>query len=262
MKQLLACCVLAFLFSYCQPKKNTSETGEATQVSVLPDMHNAQNALDWAGIYKGTLPCADCEGIATTITLHDDLTFNLFRKYLQSEEETFAEDGTFSWNEEGNTIKLSTDGRQYFAGENILFHLDNEGRRITGELAERYTLQKANADKHAVTDTYWKLVTIGDEPIAALDGNKEAHFILVSEENSIRGFAGCNGFGGSYSIQDDNQITFFQLFSTKMACPNLDTEHKFMKALEATQGFKIDKDELWLIDSNQNPVAKFESSNQ
>ncbi len=39
--------------------------------------HNAQNSLDWAGIYQGTLPCADCGGIETELTLNADGTYAL-----------------------------------------------------------------------------------------------------------------------------------------------------------------------------------------
>ena len=31
--------------------------------------HNSRNALDWAGTYEGVLPCADCPGIQTRLSL-------------------------------------------------------------------------------------------------------------------------------------------------------------------------------------------------
>lgn len=268
MKQfstIITCCILAFLFCYCQPKQNTSKTGADIPVSTVPDMHNAQTSLDWAGTYKGIVPCADCEGIETTIILYEDLSYSISRRYLHKEERTFKEEGTFFWNEAGSTIQLSTDDGQYFVGENTLFHLDEEGNRITGDLAEHYMLKKVNGESltpSAITETYWKLVVIDGKPVATPDGGKEVYFTLFPEENSIRGFAGCNGFGGGYNMEGNNQIAFSQLFSTKMACPNLDTENEFMKALEATRSFKIENNALWLIDASQNPIAKFEASNK
>jgi len=41
----------------------------------------------------------------------------------------------------GSKITLS-DGSKYLVGENQLFMLDNEGNRISGELAEHYILKK------------------------------------------------------------------------------------------------------------------------
>lgn len=266
MKQFLSIatsCALAIMFTSCQPKPNSSATDAETQTSPLPDMHTAQNALDWAGTYKGTLPCADCEGITTTLSLYEDKTYHIVRKYDQEEPGIFEEKGTFSWNETGNTIQLSKDGSQYFVGENTLFHLDGEGNRITGELSDHYMLKKVNdAILTSITNQYWKLVALHGEAITTPEDNKEIHFTLLSEESSIRGFAGCNSFGGGYNIEGDHRITFSKLFSTKMACPRLDTENKFMKALEAAISFKVEGDELWLFDTNQDLLAQFEAVNQ
>lgn len=263
MKQLLSiatCCALAILLTSCQSKPNTNATDAEIQTSPLPDMHTAENALSWAGTYEGTLPCADCEGVATTISLYEDKTYHIAKKYLRKEASILEEKGTFSWNEAGSTIQLSTDGSQYFVGENTLFHLDSEGNRITGELSEHYMLKKVNdALSASITDKYWKLVALDDEPIIAPADSKEIHFTLLSEENSIRGFAGCNGFGGGYTLGSNDQIAFSQLISTKMACPNLDTENKFMKALEATLSFRTEGNELWLFDTNENLLAQFEA---
>lgn len=107
--------------------------------------HNAQNSLDWAGIYQGTLPCADCGGIETELTLNADGTYALTEKYLDKEGEPFASQGTFVWNEAGNIVTLQTGdqtGRQFMVGENTLSHLDMEGKVIEGELAEFYVLSK------------------------------------------------------------------------------------------------------------------------
>src|SRR5690606_6915109 len=258
-----ACCVMVFLFSHCQSKSSSSETGADTSASSFPDMHNAQNALDWGGTYKGTLPCADCIGIETTITIHDDLTYSLSRIYLQKENGAFEETGTFSWDQSGSTIKLSGDGGQYFVGENSLFLLNEEGNRITGELADHYILKKKSTvnQAYAITDIYWRLEMLDGQAIETPEGSREIHFTLTPEDSSIRGFAGCNGFGGGYIIESENRIMFSQLISTKMACSILDTENKFMKALEATRGFKIETDELWLLDSNNNLIAQFKASN-
>lgn len=253
---------VALLFSYCQPKSNANQASTEAQETTLPDMHNAYNALDWQGTYKGTLPCADCAGIETRITINNDLTYHISRKYLEENDATFEENGTFSWNEEGNTIKLS-EGGQYFVGENTLFHLDQEGNRVTGELANYYRLEKVSTDNilsPTITQTYWKLIELEGQPVQATAGNRESHIRLNSDENRVSGFAGCNGFGGSYKIEAD-QITFSQLFSTKMACPDLDTENKFMKVMEATRSFKIEKNLLLLFGSDKTPLAKFESTN-
>ncbi|KDO14724.1 hypothetical protein XV92_13155 [Vibrio metoecus] len=107
--------------------------------------HNAQNSLDWAGIYQGTLPCADCGGIETELTINSDGTYKLTEQYLDKEGEPFVSEGTFAWDETGSIVTLQSGdqtGRQYLVGENTLTHLDMHGQQIDGELAEFYVLSK------------------------------------------------------------------------------------------------------------------------
>ncbi|GGD94473.1 copper resistance protein NlpE [Planktosalinus lacus] len=47
-----------------------------TEMEQAPDISTSENSLDWHGTYQGILPCADCEGIQTEVTLHDNNTHN------------------------------------------------------------------------------------------------------------------------------------------------------------------------------------------
>lgn len=126
----------------------TTETQQtATQdTTPLPTADNSQTSLDWEGTYEGTLPCADCEGILTTLTLTGDHTYELSEKYMggKSDGKPTITKGKFEWNAHGSNITI-TDGtrkQHYKVGENQLFHLDSEGKIITGNLAENYILKK------------------------------------------------------------------------------------------------------------------------
>lgn len=113
--------------------------------TLLADDHNAQNSLDWAGSYKGTTPCADCEGIETEITLSDDATYTIKAKYLGKDSKVFQENGSFSWDKTGSIIVLNDvkdRPSKFFVGENTLTQLDVEGKKITGALADKYVLRK------------------------------------------------------------------------------------------------------------------------
>ncbi len=122
---------------------------QATPTVAVDTEHNAQNALDWAGTYKGTLPCASCEGIETTVVLNDDGTYEQTSVYLKDskpdEQNTFANKGKFTWNEAGNIVILdeAADNTQYFVAENRLEMRDQNGEAVTGALAEHYHLAKA-----------------------------------------------------------------------------------------------------------------------
>lgn len=108
------------------------------------DQHNANNSLDWDGVYFGTLPCADCEGIETKITLSNDGSYSVNQTYLGRVEGFFESRGQFSWNDSGNIITLENESgaNQYFVGENVLFKLDMNGQRVEGDLAAHYRLHK------------------------------------------------------------------------------------------------------------------------
>lgn len=135
------------LLSCNQTSKNQRTSNEKPTVvdSAIPDKLNSYNSLDVDGEYKGTLPCADCEGIETTIRLNPDKSYVKQIIYLGKDGKVFEEKGFYSWNSEGNTITLTgvkNAPNQYFAGENMLIQLDLEGNRITGNLSDKYVLRK------------------------------------------------------------------------------------------------------------------------
>jgi uncharacterized lipoprotein NlpE involved in copper resistance len=124
-------------FMGCSPKIKTDQA--------IPKGDNSMVSLDWDGTYSGTIPCADCQGIETSLTLNKDKTYLLKTKYLGKSDVVYEKTGTFTWNKEGSTIMLkgiSNAPNQYVVGENILFQLDMSGKRITGSLADSYNLRK------------------------------------------------------------------------------------------------------------------------
>lgn len=112
----------------------------------IPDTHTAAQSLDWAGTYTGTLPCADCEGILTSLTLNEDLTYLLKTRYQNKGEAPGIEKmGHFEWASDGKTILLQgldNTPNRYTVGENMIIQLDMEGKPITGDLATKYILLK------------------------------------------------------------------------------------------------------------------------
>lgn len=105
--------------------------------------HNARNALDWAGSYRGILPCADCEGIETTINLYADGQYCAQLVYLGKPGTPWLEHGAFTWGPEGNSVTLQgSEPSHYFVSENRLVRLAADGSRIQGPLAPKYELPR------------------------------------------------------------------------------------------------------------------------
>ena len=237
----------------------------ALENSITPAVGDtSQNALDWSGVYEGVLPCADCEGIKTTITLNQDLTFIKQVQYLGKNDQIFENKGTFQWNETGNRITLKgiTEApNQLIVGENMLILLDMKGDRISGKLADKYILTKTDTKAMKdvqITDRRWQLVEMMGKPVTKSENQREDIFIMFnSEENRVNGFAGCNNFMGSFEIQEGKRIRLTQMASTMMACENLDTELSFMGTLEQVDNYTVFDGILSLNKARMSPLLKF-----
>jgi hypothetical protein len=125
VKTTLTLCFMVALLGACMPRK---EDG-ATAMAKPADMHTSQNSLDWAGVYEGVLPCADCPGIKTRLTLARDGRYELATQYLERQAAPTTVRGQFTWLPGGNTIALDAQGSgQHFSvGEGRLVSLNRDG---------------------------------------------------------------------------------------------------------------------------------------
>lgn len=253
---ILSISLLSFFLLSCSSK--------VQKEIMIPDKHTSQNSLDWAGTYKGILPCADCEGIETTLRINSDSTFQLITKYLGKKSDSLETFGTFVWNNDGNTIVLdniSNAPNKYFVKENSLVQLDLEGNFISGNLADKYVLQKvAVLPVGKITDVTWRLVELQGKTISRFDKNKRPiQFRLNSKENRVNGFAGCNNFWGSFNLLDGNRISFSKMASTLMACPDIQIETELYRVLDRVDNYTIRDNFLFLNKAKMAPLAKFEA---
>jgi len=228
---------------------------------VIPDHHTSEISLDWDGTYTGMLPCADCEGIESTIRLNRDHTYVIERLYLGKSDEVFTKTGDFTWNEAGSTIILSniTDApNSYFVGENHIVQLDIEGKRITGELAQMYVLRKKMPESMSAPlyGTRWILTELrGNAVNEPRDTSKVAHFMLDPDDRRVYGNGGCNGFFGTVTTEENDRIRFSDIASTLMACENSDTEWAFFEVLEMTDSYHLQGNTLQLFRARMAPLA-------
>lgn len=219
--------------------------------------HASRNSLDWAGTYRGVLPCADCEGIETLVTLRTDGRYSSSARYLGKNDKPFTEEGTFQWDATGGVITLSgQEPVRYRVGENRLIRLAMDGSSITGTLADHYVLAK---EMGGITETYWKLVELNGQPVPALE--REPHLILKVEGSRVTGFGGCNSFTGSYTLDEKtSRISFGQLASTMRACPaGMDVEQALGKVLAIVDNYSLNGDHLTLNRARMAPLARFEA---
>jgi heat shock protein HslJ len=119
---------------------------------------------------------------------------------------------------------------------------------------------EANEVTHELVGTRWALVRLGSQPVTVREGAQEPFLALESAESRAVGHGGCNRFTGGYKLSD-RALSFEQMASTRMACPEMETESAFMKALEATTQWDIAGSHLDLFGADGAVVASFEARN-
>ena len=115
----------------------------AKKADVSADMHTAETSLNYYGVYKGTVPAADCPGIELTLTLKKDRTYTYHWAYIDRKDADFDETGTFTVKD--NLLTLTEKGGEvsYFkVQEGSLVMLNNEKQPATGALADAYVLKQ------------------------------------------------------------------------------------------------------------------------
>lgn len=232
-----------------------SGAGPTTRSSPTP-ADNSRTALDWPGVYRGVVPCADCEGIETIVTLSRDNTYTVRRRYMGKDDRYNQTGGTFTWQPDGNRILLKDDAETlYQVGENRLFQLDQSGNRITGNLAGNYELTKLT---DGLTERYWKLTELNGKPVPPPAGTpaREPHLILRVAENRLNGSGGCNTLLGSYELLPNNRIRFPRIATTQMACADMATEDAFLQALNTVDSYVLTGDTLVLNRARMAPLAR------
>lgn len=247
--------LLATCFAACNGAQNAVQQDEAQQALHVGD--NSQTSVDWAGVYQGVLPCADCPGISTVVYLNEDGTYNLQTQYLERSDSVHHESGTFEWNQAGGKITLLASGnRRFLVGENQIIHLDMEGNRIEGDLAPHYVLKKADVSP---LDIYWKLVEIEGSAVEESQTRREPYMRLLEEENRVEGTGGCNGFGGTFEFKEPGSLSFNGIFSTKMACPEMEIEYRLLAGLETVVSYTQNENILTLYTDEEDQFAVFEA---
>jgi heat shock protein HslJ/uncharacterized lipoprotein NlpE involved in copper resistance len=294
--------ILFFVLASCQ-KQNDKETSlnndSIVKSDSVPidnvDKHTAQNALDYLGVYKGVLPCADCEGIQTTITLNENFTYSIKTQYLGKGAKVFEQNGMYKWNDKVNMLVLGDSEnvpRYYFVGENMLTQLDMSGKKNTGDLADNYQLNKEISSLETITNseenptseklnnrmvvktvikevdpaegkftlakTKWKLIELNGKKVRQ-KGDKAYFIKLNSNDGKFNGYAGCNTFSGNYVMPLPRALAFTNIVLTRMACPNMELETQVLAMIETVDNYRIKSDILYLRKTKMTTVAKFEA---
>ncbi len=109
-------------------------------------------AKQFHGVFYGFLPCNDCLGIKTTLSLKNNNNYLLVIQYTRESAREIFEKGKYVWNDETKTVQLMPRKpnvpakRYHIENENSLIQLNEDGTRMT-EHAERYALHRSDTVK-------------------------------------------------------------------------------------------------------------------
>lgn len=108
-------------------------------------------------------------------------------------------------------------------------------------------------------NTYWRLVGLEGQPLAADARQREPHLILSAQDERVSGSGGCNRLMGGYTL-DGGKLVFSRLASTMMACiDGMTQEQRFLHALGRVASYSIRGELLVMRDAAGQPVASFEA---
>ena len=103
---------------------------------------NPGEAIETSAEFEGTLPCADCPGIITTLTLYPDQTYQLDTVYIDRDS-SFTSKGSWKYDTNPPRYVLIDDGQQYqILNNDTLEALDQDGNPIESSL--NYKLKRVS----------------------------------------------------------------------------------------------------------------------
>ncbi|MGJ0430151.1 copper resistance protein NlpE [Methylobacter sp.] len=115
-----------------------------------------QNHIDeskvFRGVFYGYLPCDDCSGVKTTLSLKQNNNYLLVTQYARESSREYYEKGKYSWDNENQTVVLTpkkggTKTRRYhIEDEGTLIEFNEDGTKRTQD-ADDYALRRSDTVK-------------------------------------------------------------------------------------------------------------------
>jgi uncharacterized lipoprotein NlpE involved in copper resistance len=137
----------AFLMLSCtkkqNPEVNPNSQTDSRAIQTSADSTQTGNMQDWYGTYEAVIPCADCPGIKTTLTLNENRSFKLEEEYLERKSRN-EDQGTYTWDAATKVITLNgnTSKYKYKVGNNTITQLDTNGQGLEGPNKNSYVFKK------------------------------------------------------------------------------------------------------------------------
>ena len=143
---------------------------------------------------------------------------------------------------------LSTVTKYEVKDEKLTFH-DKDGK-------ESLTFIKVDPSQaNPALGGMWKNTRLLGDEIEADDNTPNITFDL--DKMIVAGKDGCNNYNASIKTLSNSDLVFGDIGSTKMMCPNMETADKFTNAMAVVVAYKVDGNQLIMMDQDGNEVLAF-----
>ncbi len=104
----------------------------------------------------------------------------------------------------------------------------------------------------SLESTKWQAVEING---AEQELEENLFTLNFDADDRLSGRGACNNIMGSYKVEAEGIISFGQLAATRMMCPNIDAESRFISALDKATRYEVSEGKLYLFDKQDTVLA-------
>ncbi|MFR9503035.1 MAG: META domain-containing protein [Rikenellaceae bacterium] len=112
---------------------------------------------------------------------------------------------------------------------------------------------KTQNESFNLESTKWQAEQLNGEAIESVD---ERFTLSFNTDGKISGKGACNILFGSYTSNTDGTFSISPLGVTRTACPDMDIETQYIRALESTTSYSVIEDQLLLLNGDE-VIIKF-----
>ncbi len=166
------------------PIENMGNQVENKSPAMIEEVKKEPKMESWNGYYFGILPCSDCNGIKTWLSLSgakDETSYKLIQNYKQKINNS---KGIAQWYD--NDSILSFENKMIFVGEGFVSFIDEPSQMLKNQ----YTLEKLDVFRSADSTFYLSPKSMQD---GTINGNKAWRFSGVENFNNNEKFASTEG---------------------------------------------------------------------
>jgi heat shock protein HslJ len=204
--------------------------------------------------FRGTLPCADCPGVRTTLELDADGSAILRRLYFEAEDGFDAatvQPARWTTTESGQLVVRPDGGEAIYFGfdRSGLLALDREGRPYDSALP-RLLERLPRGEAAELTGTAWAVVESAEpSPAPAV--------VRFGTEGRMTGGDGCNELIGAWSVRDGT-LSITPAATSMRSCDEAvaGRARRFEAALEGATAYRIEEEQLVLLDAGGLEIAR------